>query len=135
MFENLGSKLKKLAVIQMILGIVASVIVGLFYISGGRVFAGLCIVIVGVIVSWLEILVKYAVGQLVDNSEMLLYSVRNQNSTQTNKNNIGAALARPTDHGTAGTPAQAAACDEWRCECGRMNKKYVYTCACGKNRM
>lgn len=24
--------------------------------------------------------------------------------------------------------------DEWRCSCGRVNKKYVTTCACGKNR-
>lgn len=32
---------------------------------------------------------------------------------------------------TENRPPQA---DEWRCSCGRINKNYVWSCACGKNK-
>ena len=94
MFDNVGGKLKTVAKVEMIIGIVVSVILGFTFFSGGRVFAGLLIVIVGVLSSWLGSLVIYGIGQAVENSEMILYSIRTQANSEINKSKMSSSPDR-----------------------------------------
>jgi len=134
MFDNVGGKLKTIAKVEMIIGIVASVILGFTFLTGGRVFGGLLIVIIGVFSSWFGSLVIYGIGQAVENSETILYSVRNQNNSEMNKSKMSTAPVGMNYHAIDEMAAQKEANGEWRCECGRVNKKYVSTCVCGKSR-
>ncbi len=61
MYDNVGSKLKTLAQISAICGIVGSVICG--FISGNFLL-GLLIIVVGSLVSWLSSLTLYAFGEM-----------------------------------------------------------------------
>ena len=134
MFDNVGGKLKTVAKVEMIIGIVASVILGFTFLTGDRVFAGLLIVIVGVLSSWFGSLVIYGVGQAVENSETILYSTRTQTNSEVNKSKMSSSPAKLEHQVIDEMAAQKEANGEWHCECGRVNKKYVSTCVCGKSR-
>ena len=134
MFDNVGGKLKTIAKVEMSIGIVASVILGFTFITGGRVFAGLLITAIGILLSWLGSLVIYGIGQAVENSETILYSVRIQKNTEKDKSNVSTAPVNVDHYIIDEVAAQKEASAEWCCECGRVNKKYVSTCACGKSR-
>ena len=69
MFENVGEKLKSIAVASCVIGIVGSVLVGavLFEIS---VLLGLVVIAVGSLGSWISALAIYALGLCAENAEM-----------------------------------------------------------------
>ena len=134
MFDNVGGKLKTVAKVEMIIGIVASVILGFTFLTGGRVFAGLLIVIAGVLSSWFGSLVIYGIGQAVENSETILYSTRTQTNSEMNKSKMSSSPAKLEHQVIDEMAAQKEANGEWHCEFGRVNKKYVSTCVCGKSR-
>ena len=121
MFDNIGEKLKKLAKVEAICGIIASVLVGFVEMGNGTVLAGIITIVVGSVASWVGSWVTYGIGEAVENSEAILYRLRQSESVQ------NPACAPKTAPKVAGP-------DEWKCECGRVNKKYVTTCSCGKNR-
>ena len=121
MFENIGSKLKILAVVEVILGVIASIIYGFSLIAIGMVLVGVIIIVVGSVASWAGSWMAYGIGEAVENSEAILRRLRQSESVQ------NPAYAPKTAPKVAGP-------DEWKCECGRVNKKYVTTCPCGKNR-
>lgn len=74
MFDNIGSKIKDLALIVCWLGITISVISGLAIILSNEetVFVGLLIVLLGSAGSWIGSLVVYGFGQLIENSDTLV---------------------------------------------------------------
>ena len=121
MFENIGSKLKILAVVEVILGVIASIISGFSAIANEMVLVGVIIIVVGSVASWVGSWVTYGIGEAVENSEAILRRLRQSESVQ------NPACAPKTAPKVAGP-------DEWKCECGRVNKNYVTTCPCGKNR-
>ena len=121
MFDNIGEKLKKLAKVEAILGIIASIISGFSTIDKEMVLVGVIIIVVGSVASWVGSWVTYGIGEAVENSEAILYRLRQSESVQ-----------NPAH--APQTAAKVAGPDEWKCECGRVNKKYVTTCSCGKNR-
>lgn len=74
-FNNIASKIKGLAYISTILGIIISVICGLTMILSGEdalVFTGIIIAILGCLLSWISSFILYGFGQLVENSDNLL---------------------------------------------------------------
>lgn len=89
MFSNIGSKIKSYAKVIFWIGAVISILVGIVVIfigiaSGtsafgsvdiGRVFlgiiAGILVAIIGVILSWINVLVLYGFGVLVENTDTL----------------------------------------------------------------
>ena len=121
MFENIGGKLKILAVVEVILGVLGSVICGLSAIVNEMVLTGIIIMVVGGVSSWMGSWMAYGIGEAVENSEAILRRLRQSESVQ------NPACAPKTAPKVAGP-------DEWKCECGRVNKNYVTTCPCGKNR-
>lgn len=89
MFNNIGSKIKSYAKVIFWIGVVLSIIAGIAIIgiafassssvyapfSFGRFFAGLIFAIIavciGVLISWINVLVLYGFGVLVENSDTL----------------------------------------------------------------
>ena len=73
MFDNIGGKIKTLASIIAWLGIIVSVIIGIILMISAEEFgfAGLIIVIVGSISSWIRSFLLYGFGELVENSAII----------------------------------------------------------------
>lgn len=67
MFDNIGGKLKTLASAVMIIGCIASVILGLLNVVNLLILTPL-----GCLISWIAALPLYGIGQAVENSEKIL---------------------------------------------------------------
>ncbi len=78
MFENAGSKIQTLAKVVCVLGIIISVIAGIMILSGGTalryygasmnvIITGLLTIVIGSLASWINALLLYALGSLVEN--------------------------------------------------------------------
>ena len=82
MFNNIGSKIKFLAIVLTVINMISFIILGFIFIFSGVAYAplyGLIIIIVGCVVSWITSFVLYGYGELIDkttetakNSEQLL---------------------------------------------------------------
>ena len=76
MFQNIGKKIKTVAIVIMIVGIVLSVLGGLFAFWGGylgfdfitALVSFIMIASLGILGSWLSVFILYGVGELVDQS-------------------------------------------------------------------
>ena len=83
MFNNIGEKIKTLATIITILGIIASVISGIAFIvysiveayDVSRLVAGIILgvltMVVGSLISWISSFLLYGFGELIENSTIL----------------------------------------------------------------
>ena len=81
MFENIGGKIKGLAKVICWIGIIISVIFGVFFWlidpyvldieRGVQFFIGLIIIAIGSLLSWVGSFVLYGFGELVDNSSAI----------------------------------------------------------------
>ena len=168
MFSNIGGKLKKLAVILAVLGIIASVISGLVTMAGsssmrmygsygigysaGRIVAGLLIIAVGFLISWVGTMGMYGLGELIErtvqteeHTRVLADEVR-----ALRKQGIACNLpmcdskpaATPSVSTTVSTPSVSStqtsdnSTDMWRCgKCGVMNTSTAISCKnCGTYR-
>lgn len=91
MFSNIGGKIKGLAKFICWLGIILSVIIGIIlilgarsgngaygYPDGGAVVAGIFVIVLGSIMSWIGSFVLYGFGELVDNSSKLVERKKNE---------------------------------------------------------
>ena len=67
MFENVGTKLKVLANIIAILGIIGSIVCGLYLVKES-VLIGILTMVCGSIGSWVTALIIYGIGEAADNS-------------------------------------------------------------------
>ncbi len=72
MFDNIGDKLKGVAVAACVLGIVASLIGGIAMMVGGAVLIGILTIVLGALISWLSCLGLYGFGQMIENSDTLV---------------------------------------------------------------
>ena len=69
MFENIGEKLKGLAVFLCWGGIVSSVIGGISLMIRALILAGLLTAVLGSLCSWISSWVIYAIGEIAENTE------------------------------------------------------------------
>ena len=98
MFNNIGGKLKGLAVVACWLGIAFSVISGLIilsnsasrYNSGGTIISALSTILLGSLFSWIGSLGMYGFGQLIENSDTIASNMANLKALQQRT------LAQPT---------------------------------------
>ena len=79
MYTNVGAKVKALAKVICLLGIIGSVIMGITMIAGGSgmsvyygngnmmVIPGLLMIVLGSVLSWASSLALYAFGEMTDN--------------------------------------------------------------------
>ena len=93
MFDNIGSKIMKLAKILCWVGIMLSVISGIVLMaaggsvssyssygysrsSGGGVVAGILTIILGSLASWIGSFFTYGFGQLIENTDAIRYNTQ-----------------------------------------------------------
>lgn len=72
MFDQIGEKIKTLAVVITILGIIVSCVAGIALCIRGAVFIGILIVVIGSLTSWLGSFLLYGFGQLISNTDILV---------------------------------------------------------------
>ena len=82
MFDNVGSKIKALASFFCWGGIIASVIGGIIVITLDEdlVWAGLAVIIIGSLLSWVSSFVLYGFGELVVNSAIIVVGGQSGNT-------------------------------------------------------
>lgn len=94
MFNNIGGKIKALAQVICILGILLSVIIGLVFMAMDEdlVLIGLVIMIVGSLFSWIGSFMTYGFGQLIENSDIIAKNsggnIRNAAKSETKEQKI-----------------------------------------------
>lgn len=73
MFDNVGSKIKALASFFCWGGIIASIIGGIILIGLDEdlIFAGIVVIVIGSLLSWISSFVLYGFGELVANSAII----------------------------------------------------------------
>ena len=85
MFDNIGSKIMKLAKVLCWLGIIASVISGIAtivstsrssYTAGAGILAGILIIVLGCLFSWIGSFFTYGFGQLIENTDHIRYNTQ-----------------------------------------------------------
>lgn len=86
MFENIGSKVKKLATFFMVIGIIESLVGGIEIMdnarsNGGKVF-GVVVIILGSFVSWIGSWVMYAIGQTAEEVSQLKNQILGTNDRE-----------------------------------------------------
>ncbi len=80
MFDNIGGKIKKLARIVCIIGIIASFIAGILLMNIRYTFeVGLAILLVGPLLSWIGSYFTYGFGQLIENTDKFVGNFNNNN--------------------------------------------------------
>ena len=73
MFDNIDSKLKTLATTLCVILIICSIIAGIAIMATVDFLIGLLIAAVGSLLSWASSFFIYAFGQLIENSETIIY--------------------------------------------------------------
>ena len=109
MFENTGSKIRYIAIAIFILSIIGSIIIWTTYDS-------LEIALVVLAVSYIQWLLMNAIGEILENTETIIYKLSESNSS--NQGYFGS--------------MQLVGEDYWKCpNCKKINHKTVGTCGCG----
>ena len=137
MFDNIGSKVKTLATVSCIIGIVASIIIGLMLLQANIIY-GLIVAILGSFVSWISSLAIYAIGHTAENTDIIIKKLNKRPSgtatteeTQTTSNsdiNYFAKIKKTEANKTEQVGS-------WWCSCGASNRDTDSTCSvCFKQR-
>ena len=168
MFSNIGGKLKKLAVILAVLGIIGSVISGIVTMAGssnmrmygsygigysaGRIVAGLLIIAIGFLISWVGTMGLYGLGELIERTVQTeehtrvladeVRALRKQGIACNLPMSDSKPAATPSVSTTVSTPSVSStqtsdsSTDMWRCgKCGVMNTSTAISCKnCGTYR-
>jgi hypothetical protein len=69
MFDNIGEKIKKLAVVLTVLGIIGSIIFAIILWANELIGAGFLALFVGILSSWVGSFLLYGFGELIDNTK------------------------------------------------------------------
>ncbi|MBO5206189.1 MAG: SHOCT domain-containing protein [Clostridia bacterium] len=89
MFDNIGTKIKKLALVTFWVGVVASAFLGLSLLiwsaerGGGSWLVGLIIVAVGCLISWIGCFALYGYGELIEKTAAIYDNTRLSGSAST----------------------------------------------------
>ena len=82
MFDNIGQKVKAFAKGVFVTEVIAAIISGIVMICSGEdelILWGIITIIAGPLIGWLSSFLIYAFGQLVENSDILVYYAKLQN--------------------------------------------------------
>ena len=85
MFDKIGEKIKTLAKVVCVIGIVASVVYGIVSVkidgfNIGSVSRGLLIAVAGSLISWISLFFIYGFGQLISNSDVIARNIESIDS-------------------------------------------------------
>ena len=84
MFDNIGSKIKSLAQVVTIIGVIASVVLGIIFIANAG-FVGLIVMLIGILLSWVSSFITYGFGQLIENSDEMVRLMKTDDIKQIKK--------------------------------------------------
>lgn len=94
MFDNIDSKIKGLAVLYTIAGIIGSIAGASYYFIHGVALIGFLILIFGILASWIGSFMLYGFGELISKTTKIEENIKklqsltpSQNSNQNDKNN------------------------------------------------
>lgn len=129
MFDNIGQKIKKLAMITFI--VVSSIFVldGFISFMDDKRISHLLICIIGPFVAWISSFVLYGFGELVDNSSKLYSDALKQNKNQE-------IIIKELKKLNGEVQIEENKLKNWTCEsCGTLNDKYSTSCyKCGNKK-
>ena len=141
MFDNVGSKVKVLAVVGCILGIIGSVILGVIAIFSGQLLLGIVYIVVGILISWLSSLTTYAIGESAENTESILNTLTkiNWNQSQSQSQNQSQSPNQNQNKNQSIETNSINFLDfdngNWTCSCGSKNNAMANFCpVCHKSR-
>lgn len=128
MFDNIGGKIKTLAKVVCWIGIIACIITGIVLMATDEdlILVGILTVVVGSLLSWVGSFALYGFGQLIENSDEIVFQNKNLLNTKADKQNrTSTASEREYFGGTSNIKQTNASPDEsqhkWRCaSCGEM---------------
>ena len=80
MFNNIGSKVKIVAVVLFVLGIIGNIVSGIIIVvmvnSIWGAYIGPLVIIIGFFFSWALALVVYAIGEIADNTDYIKNKIK-----------------------------------------------------------
>lgn len=126
MFDNIGGKIKNLAVVICWVGIILSIIIGisLMGLLEEIGFVGIIVMIVGSLFSWIGSFFMYGFGQLIENSDKLVNGIVKANKDIKKKS-----------HQKNDDVEKMENIGEWECpKCGNIWAGNVDFCTCGEER-
>jgi len=148
MFENIGSKLKWLAMAVCALGMLASLVFAVtIWMQKGSgqdtTLLGIIVLVLGCLASWVGSFFTYGFGELIENTNIIIGKLNEPKNApadsiphtdQKGKVNGQVTTAyKPME----GIDREKKILDEggWKCPaCKRINHSYVSTCSCGMNK-
>lgn len=80
MFNNIGEKIKSLAIFITIIGMVCSIVVGIVCIVKGILLAGLIIIFGGGVLSWVGTFIIYGFGELICKTTEIAENTKKQSA-------------------------------------------------------
>lgn len=82
MFDNISGKIKTLAVVTTIIGIIASVIIGIVVLvtADELAFLGIIVIILGSLFSWASSFLIYGFGELIENTQVIAHNTTKQSA-------------------------------------------------------
>lgn len=78
MYTNIGEKIKTLAKVLFVIGLVVSLIYGVLLLNSRDVLRGTLCIVIGGLSSWVSTFVLYGFGQLIVNSDKILKGNKRQ---------------------------------------------------------
>ena len=130
MFDNVGSKVKVMAKVFCIIGIIASVILGIITLVGGQVIVGLIIIALGAFTSWLSCLALYAIGHSAEVADDTSYRLEKLESKQAKTaENVQPDMSKEELYKKMQAAVQKAEEGGWWCSCGTKNSKDAKECS------
>lgn len=140
MFENIGGKIKTLAVIVCVLGIVASFAGAVnLWMANSRynptIVPGVVTLVAGCLISWVGSFFTYGFGQLIENSDRMVERLeRLEACSRDPEAKAAPAPSAPVSYAPVNRRKAAEA--EWKCgKCGTVNKETAIFCRdCGEYR-
>ena len=130
MYDNVGSKVKTLASISCIIGIIASIITGVTTIIAGNVLGGVLTCAIGAFASWIASLALYAIGHTAENTDIILKRLKNMDANQTHASTPeNVEIPRYTHTQQPKTPKSKDVAGSWWCSCGAANRNSSNTCS------
>lgn len=110
MFDNIGGKIKAVAKVVCWIGIIASIIIGFIMLvqDEDTAFAGILVMVLGSLGSWIGSFMTYGFGQLVENSDILVQQGNKKPNTSKQVATNDSVAFQNGQH-------------QWRCDgCGNM---------------
>lgn len=148
MFDNIGGKIKTVATAFTWIGIIFFSLTGLIvmFVDEDTILLGILIIAIGCLTSWLSSLTLYGLGQLIENSDILVVQSRRQppapvythttvaNNTANATTNGGSPLTNFLNNQSNVVPVQPLVVDEDNIKCPvcnelqRNNRLVCYKC-------